>query len=67
MTDKGDPTPPLEWMTEAEQIRIQTEGLEGMPGFVVVPPTIPRPYERDEHGQWRQVDEPSREKGEEQS
>lgn len=49
---------PLEHMTEAEQIRQQTgPGTEGLPGFVVIPPTIPRPWYRDEQGQWRQVDE----------
>lgn len=58
MTDdkRGGFVPPLHEMTEAEQIRQQTgPGTEGMPGFVVVPPTIPRPYERDERGEWRQV------------
>jgi hypothetical protein len=58
--DKRDPAfvPPLEWMTPAEQIRRQTgPGTEGLPGFVVIEPTIPRPYYQDELGNWRQVDD----------
>ena len=48
--------PPLHQMTEAEQLRQQTgPGTEGRPGFVIVKPTIPRPYYRDEKGRWRQV------------
>jgi hypothetical protein len=44
-------------MTPEEQIKQQTgSGSEGLPGFVVVDPG-PRAWYRDEHGQWRQVDD----------
>lgn len=65
MTDDA-PLPPLNRMTPEEQIRQQTEGLDDMPGFVVIEPG-PRAWYRDEHGQWRQEGEEPTRKDEEQT